>query len=56
MLQERRGQVLNNEHGAEIAEVGIWLALIVAISIAIIAGLGTKIQQAFTKVQTEMNK
>ncbi|GEM_PF-2237577 len=54
MLQERRGQVLNNEQGAEIAEVGIWLALIVAISILIIKGLGSKVQNAFTQINTQM--
>jgi Flp pilus assembly pilin Flp len=54
MLQEKRGQTLNNEHGAEVAEVGIWLALIVAISIGLITALGLDIQNAFTAITSNM--
>lgn len=54
-LEQRRvAGPLKNERGAEIAEVGIWLALIVAISIAIITTLGTDIKSAFNKVEAQL--
>jgi len=49
-LKERTVHFLNNESGAEIAEVGIWLALIVAISIVTIALLGQQIQATFLNI------
>lgn len=52
MLKERVMRPLNNEKGAEVAEVGIWLALIVAGAVAIIATLGGNIVTAFTKIST----
>jgi pilus assembly protein Flp/PilA len=45
---------IKEEEGAEVVEVGIWLALIVAISIALIATIGTKVQTAFTTVNTTL--
>ena len=45
---------IKEEEGAEVVEVGIWLALIVAGSIAIIATVGTKIKTAFTSVNTSL--
>ncbi|MBZ0169187.1 hypothetical protein MELA_00746 [Candidatus Methylomirabilis lanthanidiphila] len=53
-LKERIRRPLNNERGAEIVEVGIWLALIVAISIALITLLGTDVQNAFTTITGAM--
>ncbi len=43
---------IKEEEGAEVVEVGIWLALIVAVSITLIATIGTKIQTAFTTIST----
>ena len=43
---------IKEEEGAEVVEVGIWLALIVAISIGLITTIGTKIQTAFTTIST----
>ena len=45
---------IKEEEGAEIVEVGIWLALIVAGSVAIIALIGPKILAAFTLVNTSL--
>lgn len=53
-LKERIRRPLNNERGAEIVEVGIWLALIVAISIALIATLGGDVFNAFTSITGNM--
>ena len=53
-LKERIRRPLNNERGAEIVEVGIWLALIVAISIGLIATLGSDVMNAFTAITTAM--
>lgn len=53
-LQARVTGPLHNERGAEIAEVGIWLALIVAISIALITTLGVDIKTAFTNITAAM--
>lgn len=49
-LKEQAPRPLNNERGAEVAEVGIWLALIVAASVALIATLGTQIGATFTAI------
>jgi pilus assembly protein Flp/PilA len=57
MLEERSYemssilQFIKEEEGAEVVEVGIWLALIVAISIGIITTVGTKVKTAFTSVR-----
>jgi pilus assembly protein Flp/PilA len=45
---------IKEEEGAEVVEVGIWLALIVAGSIAIISTVGGKIKTAFTTVNTSL--
>ena len=45
-------QFIREEEGAEVVEVGIWLALIVAISITLIATIGTKVKAAFTTIST----
>ena len=45
---------IKEEEGAEIVEVGIWLALVVAASVAIIALIGPKILAAFTLVNTNL--
>ena len=45
---------IKEEDGAEVVEVGIWLALIVAISIGLMTTLGTKIQTAFTTIRDTM--
>ena len=45
-------QFIKEEEGAEVVEVGIWLALIVAASIALIATIGTKVKTAFTTIST----
>jgi len=47
-------QFIKEDEGAEVVEVGIWLALIVAISIGIITTVGTKIQTAFTTINTSL--
>jgi len=41
---------IKEEKGAEVVEVGIWLALIVALSIGTIALIGPKVKQAFVDV------
>jgi Flp pilus assembly pilin Flp len=43
-------QFIKEEEGAEIVEVGIWLALAVAASIAVIALIGPKILAGFTNL------
>lgn len=45
---------LKDEQGAEIVEVGIWLALIVAVSIVAIQTLGTTINGKFGTVNTTL--
>jgi Flp pilus assembly pilin Flp len=45
-------QFIKEEEGAEVVEVGIWLALVVAISVGLIATIGTGIQGAFTTIST----
>ena len=42
--------LIKEKEGAEVAEVGIWLALIVAGSIALINTLGVNIVDAFTAI------
>ena len=54
MLEQVKGKSLNNERGAEVAEVGIWLALIVALSIALITTLGGSVKAAFQSIVTAM--
>lgn len=43
-----------DEEGATMVEYGIMVALIAAVSIGIIAGLGTQVKTAFTNVSTSM--
>ena len=43
---------IKEEEGAEVVEVGIWLSLIVAASIALIATIGGKVVAAFTAFST----
>ena len=43
---------IKEEEGAEVVEVGIWLALVVALSIALISSVGTKVKTAFTTIST----
>ena len=45
---------IKEEEGAEVVEVGIWLALIVAGSVAIIALIGPKVQKAYNDVNTAL--
>jgi len=45
---------IKEEEGAEIVEVGIWLALIVAGSVAIIALIGPKILAGYTLLNTNL--
>ena len=45
---------IKEDEGAEVVEVGIWLALVVALSIALISSVGTKIKTAFTSVDTQL--
>ena len=44
-----------DEKGAEVTELGIVLALIVALSITLIATLGTDVQTAYQSVVTALN-
>lgn len=46
---------LADEKAAEVTELGIVLALIVAGSVAIIKGIGTAVQNAYTSVNTNLN-
>ena len=45
---------IKEEEGAEVVEVGIWLALIVAGSIVLIKSVGTKVFNAFTAIDSKM--
>ena len=45
---------IKEEEGAEVVEVGIWLALVVALSIALISSVGTKVKTAFTTIDTKL--
>jgi len=55
MISFLRDRVFCDEKGAEVAEVGIWLALAVVLSISLIATLGTNIQSAFQSVVTALS-
>lgn len=44
----------NDEKAAEVTELGIVLALIVALSIAAIGIIGGEVSEAYTSVQTEL--
>lgn len=50
-LKDQTVRLLNNEKGAEVAEVGIWLALIVVAALVAIAALGGNIAAAFAAIQ-----
>ena len=45
---------IKEEEGAEVVEVGIWLALIVALSIGTIALIGPKVKQAFLDINAQL--
>jgi Flp pilus assembly pilin Flp len=47
-------QFIKEEEGAEVVEVGIWLALVVALSIGTIALIGPKVKQGFVDVNTAL--
>ena len=47
-------QFIKEEEGAEVVEVGIWLALIVAVSILLISSVGGKIVTAFTTIDGKL--
>lgn len=55
MISFLRDRIFRDEKGAEVAEVGIWLALMVVLSITLIATLGTDIKAAFQSVVTAMS-
>ena len=47
-------RLVRDEDGATMVEYGIMVALIAAVSIGIIAGLGTQVSTAFTNVNSSM--
>ena len=47
-------RLIRDEEGATMVEYGIMVALIAAVSIGIIAGLGTQVSTAFTIVNSSM--
>jgi len=55
MISFVRDRIFRDEKGAEVAEVGIWLALMVVLSITLIATLGASIQAAFQSVVTAVS-
>lgn len=54
MLQERRGQPLNNEHGLEIMEAGIYAALVIAAAIAVLSLIGPKLVNAWNTINNAL--
>lgn len=46
--------MIRDEDGATMVEYGIMVALIAAVSIGIIAGLGSQVKTAFTNVNSSM--
>lgn len=46
----------NNESGAEVTELGIVLALVVAASVVLLAAIGPKIKKGYQDVKTETDK
>lgn len=55
-LQNKIRNFINEEEGATAVEYGVLIALIIAVCIVIIQSLGTKVNTAFTKVDTNMPK
>ena len=51
---ENVARVVKNESGAEVVEVGIWAALIIALAIALIATLGGEVQNAFQTIVDQL--
>lgn len=47
-------RLILDEEGATMVEYGIMVALIAAVSIGIIAGLGSQVKTAFTNVNSSM--
>lgn len=47
-------RLVRDEEGATMVEYGIMVALIAAVSIGIIAGLGAQVKTAFTNVNSSM--
>ncbi|MHB0912929.1 MAG: Flp family type IVb pilin [Armatimonadota bacterium] len=46
--------LLKDEEGATMVEYGLMVALIAAVAVAIVQSLGTKVNTAFTTVDTAM--
>jgi len=47
---------IRDEEGATAVEYGVMIALIIAVCIAVVYVIGTKINNAFDKVNVEMTK
>ncbi|MBS1189190.1 MAG: Flp/Fap pilin component [Rhodocyclaceae bacterium] len=45
---------LNDEEGASAVEYGVLVALIIAVCVAVIASVGGKVNNAFSKVNTSL--
>ena len=54
MLQERRGQPLNNEKGLEVMEAGIYAALVVAGAIVLLGPIGIAVNAAWGVIQAAL--
>ena len=54
MLKERSLSPLTNERGAEILEVGIYCALVIAAAIVLLGPIGAEIVAAFTRILNAM--
>lgn len=55
-LQTKIRNFLKEEEGASAVEYGVLVALIIAVAIVMIGNVGTKVNSAFTKVDTAMPK
>lgn len=55
MLAQSAGERLRREDGATAVEYGLLVALIAAVIVAVVALLGTRIQEAFTTVNNELS-
>lgn len=53
-MKDRIRELLRDEEGATMVEYGIMVALIAAISIAVVGAIGGKVFDAFTVVDTEL--
>ncbi len=53
-LANKVSEFLADEQGATAVEYGIFVALIAAVIVTLVSGIGTKLVSAFTKISTAL--